>query len=115
MRSRSSSLVMPWLFALLLICMQQFALLHPYSHNNDWQKSTTNQTSDQTSDQKDSIPHTTSCAQCLAIAGVDHAVTSHALILHSASEVFSFNTAMPSRIVGSHFQAYLSRAPPSLT
>jgi hypothetical protein len=111
MRSRSSSLLMPWLFALLLICMQQFALLHPYSHNNDWQKTTTNQTSDQ----KDSIPHTTSCAQCLAIAGIDHTVASHALAIHNASEGYSFNPTLPMRIVVNHFQAYLSRAPPSLT
>ena len=105
------SLVLPWLFALLLIWMQQFALLHPYTHNTDWQKSSTNQTTDQ----KDSLPHTTSCAQCLAIAGVDHAVASHALIIHSASKISGFIATMPVRIAVSFFQAYLTRAPPSLT
>jgi hypothetical protein len=105
-------LVQPWLFALLLICMQQFALLHPYTHIADWQKTATHQPSN---NQKDNLPHSQSCAQCLAIAGIDSAVASKALAIHNVSDVFVFCTTLPSSFVVAYFQAYLSRAPPSLT
>jgi hypothetical protein len=108
MRFRS---IRPWFFALLLICMQQFALLHPYTHVPDWQKNATNQPSNQ----KDNLPHSQSCAQCIAIAGIDSAVASKALAIHNVSNVFAFYTALPKSIVVAYFQAYLSRAPPSLT
>jgi hypothetical protein len=103
-------LIQPWLFAILLILMQQFALLHQYTHVADWQKNTTHQPANQ----KDNLPHSQNCAQCLAIAGIDSAVASKTLAIHSVSNVFSFCTTLPQSIVVAYFQAYLSRAPPNL-
>jgi hypothetical protein len=105
MRYRS---YLPWLLTLLLIFMQQFALLHPYSHSNDWHKNATHQPSNQ----KDGLPHSETCTQCIAIAGVDSAMASKAFTLQNTTHTFTFYTALLPSLVVIFFQAYLSRAPP---
>ncbi|HAF00917.1 MAG TPA: hypothetical protein DCO68_01580 [Methylophilaceae bacterium] len=100
---------MPWLFAILLACVQQFALLHPYEHLTDWKKSSTNQPVNQ----KDKLPHSGNCTQCMAIAGVDSAVALKVLVLHTSSASVLCDVFVLPSIAITHFLAYRTRAPPS--
>lgn len=93
-------------FVLLLVFAQQQALLHPYEHSADWQQKSSNH--------KNSLPHSDTCGKCIALAGIASAVGSKTQSVAVLPAKFEFASSAKLLTFSTHFQPYLSRAPPYL-
>ena len=92
------------LFGLLFVLAQQATIIHPYVHTADWQKVT--------SGSKNSHKTTEACAQCLAHAGIDNAISPQTFIFFLKSADFTLSSHTHYSVISNHSFSYHSRAPP---
>jgi hypothetical protein len=95
--------LLPGIISFLLLFSQQVAVVHPYSHSEDWQKS---------SQRDKQSPPENECPQCLALAGVASAIGSQGVAIHTPVANFALWLAEPPAIHASTSLPYRSRAPP---
>lgn len=98
-------LFLPLFFAALLAFTQQAAVIHPYSHAEDWQE---------TSQHGKQAPHPPSCAKCVAYAGMTGFIGVTALTTHILSAQLQVLAANLPDYLAATLLPYHSRAPPFL-
>jgi hypothetical protein len=112
---RTRSLIVRWLLALLLLVSllmsQQLAVVHAVSHIADARPHTS-----QHKQQNKQLPAEQSCAQCLAFAQIDSALTGSALPAQTTGiDVAVSLVPAAGRLGPDSFSAFHSRAPPVRT
>ncbi|MGB4812206.1 MAG: hypothetical protein WBP13_06955 [Methylophilaceae bacterium] len=103
--------LLSFVFILLFAFAQQEVMVHPYVHLTNVQESTSRENF---SKNKQSPTHSDICGICVALAGIDSAVSSQAFTFLTIPTSFERSTEVAVSFISAPYLNYRSRAPPSL-